>query len=436
MPNPSLKLTCPYCGYEKSDELFTDEHVLPQSLGGNLQPTNPLLCRVCKSCNSACGRWIDGRVARSCLIHATKSLSAHRLKKQPATALPLVFIGQLADWADSDGTVCDFWLAAPGNHVYHFHQPYDNGELFAGRPPHVPGSQLDPGTAFVGFVVADPDIHRAALASVRSSLGPLPTLRLTYSDETTAYPDVASTPLCEAEERQLAWINALPPGQALNTRHAVEFEFGRRFLIKFALGIGVCTLGPEYAVSAHARTLRTALWRREDSATIAPRIRMSSFLDDHRSLTPRRGDAIWTLCSVVCRKRQPSALRSTTTHPSKRASSRSLRDWLSPLFVTSTKSRWRARPEMDYDALELWRFPMRTIDEVVEETRSFPIADRLRLAERIIHEVVSGTGTTKPKRSAIGWLADQPETADQLQKLTAEVRAHGSVREFINEDAG
>lgn len=82
---------------------------------------------------------------------------------------------------------------------------------------------------------------------------------------------------------------------------------------------------------------------------------------------------------------------------------------------------------------------MRTIDEVVEETRSFSIPDRLRLAERIIHEVLSAThatNVTKPNKSPIGWLADQPEAADQLQKLTAEVRALGSVRGLTDEDAG
>ncbi len=75
---------------------------------------------------------------------------------------------------------------------------------------------------------------------------------------------------------------------------------------------------------------------------------------------------------------------------------------------------------------------MRTVDAVVEEVRSFPVPDRLRLVERIVHEIaeasVAAAPPLRPKISPVGWLADEPELADQLEKLTTEIRARGRVR--------
>lgn len=75
---------------------------------------------------------------------------------------------------------------------------------------------------------------------------------------------------------------------------------------------------------------------------------------------------------------------------------------------------------------------MRTLDAVVEEVRSFPVPDRLRLVERIVHEIAEASAgaapTSRPKVSPVGWLADEPELADQLEELMADVRARGRVR--------
>ncbi|MDB4968530.1 MAG: hypothetical protein JWN44_4219, partial [Myxococcales bacterium] len=57
---------CTYC--YRDTRPFTEEHVLPDSLGGNIEPTNPFkLLTVCESCNGTAGRHIDGPFARSWL---------------------------------------------------------------------------------------------------------------------------------------------------------------------------------------------------------------------------------------------------------------------------------------------------------------------------------------------------------------------------------
>ena len=86
---------------------------------------------------------------------------------------------------------------------------------------------------------------------------------------------------------------------------------------------------------------------------------------------------------------------------------------------------------------------MRTVEELVEEVRSFPVADRLRLVERIVHEIADASASApeapppraEMKVSPIGWLADDPELADQLEKLTAEARARGRARGLDDDNA-
>lgn len=74
----------------------------------------------------------------------------------------------------------------------------------------------------------------------------------------------------------------------------------------------------------------------------------------------------------------------------------------------------------------------RTLDAVVEEIRSFPVPDRLRLVERVVHEIAEASAAATPppraKVSPIGWLADEPELADQFEKAVTDIRSQGRVR--------
>jgi hypothetical protein len=83
---------------------------------------------------------------------------------------------------------------------------------------------------------------------------------------------------------------------------------------------------------------------------------------------------------------------------------------------------------------------MRTMGELVEEVRSFPVVDRLRLVEQIVHEIADASAGKReapprhPKISPVGWLADDPELADELEKLAADARARGRARGLDDEN--
>lgn len=60
---------CPYHGLDHSPEtIFTDEHVLPYSIGGSSQ----LTIRVCKEANDKCGDGIDGPLVNNFFIAAER----------------------------------------------------------------------------------------------------------------------------------------------------------------------------------------------------------------------------------------------------------------------------------------------------------------------------------------------------------------------------
>jgi len=151
-----VKVFCPYCGYDKPAEAFTDEHVIPQALGGALEPVNPFILRVCGDCNAACGRWIDGPFVRSWLVHNARAAYGMEYCDPAAKpVIPLLFMGKMKAWSDP-ATTCDFWLGPFGDHIYHVHRPHPDQALFAGKPPHVRDADWDTGAVYIAFVTAEP----------------------------------------------------------------------------------------------------------------------------------------------------------------------------------------------------------------------------------------------------------------------------------------
>ncbi|WP_437597727.1 HNH endonuclease [Sorangium sp. So ce590] len=273
-----LDVICPYCGYDKDCALFTDEHVLPRALGGNVQPTNPFRCRVCKDCNSACGRWIDGRFAKSWPIHNWKTDAARRTYDPNAeVAFPPSYIGTRSDWNQADGTICEFWLGPTGDHIYHFHEPYTDADVFAGRPPHIPATKVDPGTVFVAFVgtnpVWPPIVYRGARETF-DEVTPIHLVNAAPHRDSVPYPALTTS----RQQAQYNWIKSRPEGVMVPAQLAMDVDWGERFLIKFGIGLGATLLGGNFVTSQHSGVLRKALWERKPESRAQLGIRGSAFL--------------------------------------------------------------------------------------------------------------------------------------------------------------
>jgi HNH endonuclease len=66
---------CIYCGQDKPDSAFSDEHIWPKALGGALLPLLWRTDEVCADCNNISGLFVDGSLSKA---------GAGPLKEQPA----------------------------------------------------------------------------------------------------------------------------------------------------------------------------------------------------------------------------------------------------------------------------------------------------------------------------------------------------------------
>lgn len=254
-------MICAYCDREKPETEMTDEHVLPRKIGGNVHPTNPFLLRnVCKTCNTAAGRHIDGPFIRSWFIQNHRAKSAGRyldLNKDPI--LPLIYIGELTETLLSD-KVCDLWLGPTGDTIYHFHNPYhvyQGNDLVIGPPLYLRADDIDPGFAFLFVRASNPAWHKCIGFSFVENFKE--SVLYLGNDPTPAVGRFSDIPneLSDLHEQLRAMS-----GQQHRVHITVGIDFGHRFLAKLALGCGALFLTPGFLQSQDATFLRNYMWSR------------------------------------------------------------------------------------------------------------------------------------------------------------------------------
>src|SRR5688500_7383766 len=92
--------TCIYCGEEKEENSFSDEHIWPDALGGDYLPDFWRTNDVCQRCNSLSGVFVDGAFIRSWIgsaERATGALEYLDVSRPGKSILPLDYLGKLQD---------------------------------------------------------------------------------------------------------------------------------------------------------------------------------------------------------------------------------------------------------------------------------------------------------------------------------------------------
>jgi hypothetical protein len=250
---------CAYCGKEKPETEMTNEHVLPRKIGGNLYPMNPFLLRnVCRTCNTAAGRHIDGPFIKSWFIHNHRAKSArYYLDLNMDPILPLIYIGELTETLLPD-KVCDLWLGPTGDTIYHFHNPYPTykgTDLVIDPPLYLCADDVDPGFAFLFVRASNPAWHKCIIFSF-----------VEHFEESVLYLGNGPTPqggrfsdipqkLSDLHKRLKSMS-----GQCHKTKITLGINFGHRFLAKLALGCGALFLDSKFLQSQDATLLRDYMW--------------------------------------------------------------------------------------------------------------------------------------------------------------------------------
>lgn len=255
-------LICAYCGKEKSDEEFTQEHVIPKAIGGNLFPDNPfLLNNVCKRCNNVSGTYIDGPFIKSWLTQNSRAENLYKyadISKNPI--LPLVYMGPCHELSYED-KICELWLGPTGDTIYHFHLPYpDEPQIspMVGVPTYVGNNEIDYGFAFLFIRSNNPIWHPTIIYSF-----------INQFNKSTVY--LGNGPVPEGGPfskipRELEDLHKKIRSISGNN-HEISFkirlDYGDRFLAKIALGIGCKLLNNSFISSESASMLRKFMWTKD-----------------------------------------------------------------------------------------------------------------------------------------------------------------------------
>ena len=252
-------MLCPYCGQDKDLDELTDEHVLPQALGGALTPANPFKIKACRACNNACGRHVDGPFCRSLLIHyARRSAGSMAVDMAADPIVPLGCMGSIKAWTGPD--VCDLWIGPTGDSIYHFHDAYDGGRSIVGRP--IVAKNADPGVVFAGVRATNPVWHPIIARSIKAEFPKAPVYYINGVNEGVGPP---YPPVPNALAYKYEWAASLN-GQQTPCSVELDPNCGDRFVAKVALGMGSLVLGRAFDTSEYASKLRQFLWTREPDA--------------------------------------------------------------------------------------------------------------------------------------------------------------------------
>lgn len=151
---------CLYCNKEKSIAEFSEEHVIPQAIGGNLSPTNPFKTSdVCRHCNNLCGSFVDAGFIKNWFTQFNISdVKLRRVGFSPKATFPFTYMGPSPE-LELQGQICELWLGPTGDLIYHFHEPYsevENMPVLVGPSP-ITRKNADPGFAFIYVPASNPE---------------------------------------------------------------------------------------------------------------------------------------------------------------------------------------------------------------------------------------------------------------------------------------
>src|SRR5260221_12535925 len=90
--------TCIYCGEDKNESEFSDEHIWPEALGGDHLPDLWRTGDVCQKCNNLSGLYVDGAFIKGWAGAAEGATGANEnqaFNNQGSAGLPLTYIGKI-----------------------------------------------------------------------------------------------------------------------------------------------------------------------------------------------------------------------------------------------------------------------------------------------------------------------------------------------------
>lgn len=258
--------TCIYCGLEKPQDEFSDEHIWPDALGGDFLPQFWRTDDVCGKCNSASGVFVDGAFIKSFFVSGERSFDAvdYLDPDKPTGILPLSYLGTIQDIATQEGEIADFWVCAPGANIVHFRtaSEEDTWNAYAGGDPRHQSKRSKAGRAVVALTSAEPYWICTALSSVKHHFAKADKFvtNLELPPSAKHFRELDPNDLQQsADLRFFEEIEATTArGDHLHNQIVIALGADGRFLAKLALAIGYKLFGARFLQTTYGLNLRKA----------------------------------------------------------------------------------------------------------------------------------------------------------------------------------
>jgi hypothetical protein len=254
--------TCIYCGKEKSDNEFSNEHIWPSALGGDHLPELWRTDHVCADCNKTFGLFVDGSFIKSWLGNAERAFDAmaYLSPSQPGI-LPLNYLGVLVDAPTRASEIAEYWSGPCGAKIIHI-RPKDSEEhwaSYAGGDPRPKPSRA--GRAYIALTSKQVFWICASLASFKAHF--TEAKRFVVNREVPPHwrgsfcnTDI-NNPVQAADMEVVSRVtSASHVGDMVKA--VIELDVGDRFLAKLGLAIGYKLLGDPFLTTDYAQNLRRA----------------------------------------------------------------------------------------------------------------------------------------------------------------------------------
>jgi len=256
---------CIYCGCEKPDEEFSDEHIWPDALGGDFLPRDVWRTDdVCQKCNSISGVFVDGAFIRSWIGQAERSSDSHEYlvgRGKPA-AIPLHYLGPIKDVPLPAGHVADFWAGPCGANIVHI-RPDDGDEqwtTYAGGDPR--GKKSKAGRAYMALTSEDEFWIAVSLLSFHRHFDRAERFVVNMGIPANwPFKEPDRFDAVQAEDMKVvdAVTGASRTGKQIHLQPVISVDVGNRMLAKLGLAVGYKLLGAAFLETEHGKNLRAGM---------------------------------------------------------------------------------------------------------------------------------------------------------------------------------
>lgn len=268
---------CMYCQTEIADTELTEEHVIPQFLGGDYAPPEFKTEAACKTCNSNLGQFVDAGFGKSFFVAAQLQSSAFALNDPNGiTGVQPICLGNslLSPPSMKPGEVCETWLGPLGEPIYWI-RPHDDNLFWymGGNPRTTKATQTRAYFFWSDRTASDP---RTTLLTFNEAFKKRKKVKkiLCGTLEGMSLETIGFAEPDELDRERIDYFKAAftqsPTSHQLLPTHT---DCHRRFMAKLAIGISWVLLGEASLQTEYGQTLYRALWPKSEADT--PNFRVS-----------------------------------------------------------------------------------------------------------------------------------------------------------------